>query len=272
MKLAALAVVAAIAIAGLLFLGEVMKQASLFYPERYPGGYWQIGGQQPVDGFFEASDGVRLHSWYFAAPTADAPLLVWYHGNGGNLTYRAPMAIELARRGVAVLLFDYRGYGKSEGTPSERGLFRDSIAAYDFAAARYGAGRKIVLYGESLGGPYAADVARRRKACAVVVENSFSSLSSLANSIYRPIPVGALAPRSLHTTAWLREARVPVLVMHGRGDRVIPFAQGEAIYRGIGEPKELFISEGADHSAIPQVEGDRYYDAVTSFLTKHCSR
>lgn len=273
MKFAAVALFLALAFTGLMFFAELMKQGSLFYPERYPGGYWNIAEiAKPVDAHFETSDGVRLHGWYFPAEKTDAPLLIWFHGNGGNLTYRAPMAIELARRGVAVFLFDYRGYGKSEGQPSERGLFRDSLAAFDFATARYGNGRSVVLYGESLGGPYAADVALKRKACGLIVENSFSSLASIANAIYRPIPIGVLVHRSLRTADWLRSAGVPVLVMHGRNDRVIPFAEGKNIYDALREPKELFISERADHSGIPQIEGDRYYDAVIAFIAKHCRR
>lgn len=250
-----------------------LKQNSLFFPERYPGGYWELGPRAGArEAFFETSDGVRLHSWYFGATNPAAPLLIWFHGNGGNLTYRAPVAAELARRGVSVFLFDWRGYGRSEGSPTERGLFRDSMAAYDFAARTYGPQRPIVLYGESLGGPYAAYVARKRPSCAVVVENSFSSLSDIANAVYSPLPLGLVVSRSLRTADWIREAKVPLLVMHGRRDRIIPFALGKRIYDAAAEPKELFISERADHSGIPDAEGDRYYDVVLSFLTKHCSR
>jgi uncharacterized protein len=257
----------------LVFMAEVMKQQSMFFPERFPGGnYTFAGSPPPADVFFETSDAVRLHAWFFRADAADAPLLIWFHGNGGNLTYRAPMAAELARRGISVFLFDWRGYGKSLGTPSERSLFRDAIAAYDHAAAAYGKDRRVVLYGESLGGPYAAHVARERTACAVVIENSFSSLAALADSLYSPVPVGVLTHRSLRTADWLRASKVPTLVMHGRNDEVIPFDLGVAIYDALDQQKEMFVSERANHSAIPDVEGARYYDAVVNFVARQCNR
>src|SRR5207253_7508532 len=158
-----------------------------------------------------------------------------------------------------------RGYGKSEGTPSESKLYRDALAAYDFAARELHPSA-IVLYGESLGGPYAAYVAARRHVQGVIVENSLPSLRELGNALYRPLPLGWFAPFAMTTTKWLNQANVPVLVMHGKRDAVIPFALGRRLYDGLRVPwKELLVSEEAGHGEIP-FRDPRYYDEVVRFV------
>jgi uncharacterized protein len=209
-------------------------------------------------------DAVQLHGWHFAAPARDAPLLLWCPGNGGNLTMRANVAAELARRGISVFLFDYRGYGRSEGRPSEAKLYLDVLAAYDYAAKLNPS--RIALYGESLGGPYAAYIAKERKVDRVVIENSFPSLRALGNALYRPLPLGLTAPFAMRTTDWLNAAGVPVLVLHGRQDGVIPFRLGMELYEGLRVPKEMLVSEQAGHCEIPVVDAERYYEAMVRFV------
>ena len=138
----------------------------MFFPDKYPTGRWDVSGWMvtPTEHFFTTDDGVRLHAWWFRANAANAPVMIWFHGNAGNLTDRAEMCAELARRGISVFIFDYRGFGRSNGRASESGIFRDSLAAYDFVK-KNGNG-EIVLYGESIGGPYAAFVAKERRTCA----------------------------------------------------------------------------------------------------------
>jgi uncharacterized protein len=185
--------------------------------------------------------------------------------HGGNITERAPIAAELARRGVSVFVFDWRGYGKSGGSPSEAALYRDAVAAVDFARQHV---QNIALYGESLGGPYAAYAAAHRPVHCVVIENSFPSLKDLGNALYNPLPLGWFAPRAMSTARWLNEARVPVLVLHGRQDRVIPFALGQQLFDELKGSKQMLVSQTAGHCEIPFVEKQRYYDAVVDFVTK----
>ncbi|HWS72262.1 MAG TPA: alpha/beta hydrolase [Thermoanaerobaculia bacterium] len=252
-----------IALVVLFAFAQYIRRTGIFFPERYPLGDWNQPGA--VDVHFKTDDGVTLHGWLFRAPDAAAPLLVWCHGNGGNITGRAPIAAQLAKRGVTVLLFDWRGYGKSEGSPSESKLYRDALAAYDYAARELHPAA-IVLYGESLGGPYAAYVASRRKTGGVVIENSLPSLRELGNTLYRPLPLGWFAPFAMTTTKWLNEANVPVLVMHGTHDQVIPFALGRRLYDGLHVPrKQLLISIDAGHGEIA-FRDPRYYDEVVRFV------
>jgi len=248
----------------LLFLfAQYVRRTGMFFPERYPLGDWDTSSLavKPQDIYFKTSEGVRLHGWLFRAADPKGPLAVWFHGNGGNITDRAPAAVGLAQRGLSVFVFDWRGYGRSEGSPSESKLYLDALAAYDTIGRA-----DAVLYGDSLGGPYAAYVATKRKACCVVIENSFPSLAALGNELYRPLPLGWTAPRALATTRWLNEAGLPVLVMHSRADDVIPFRLGQQLYDDLRVPKELLISETAGHGGIPSTEGTRYYDAVTAFV------
>lgn len=252
----------------LRFVTEQMKRSSLFFPARYPEGMWKLESLpvRPTEHAFRTPDGVRLHAMLFRAenPVATA---IWFHGNAGNISNRAGVASQLAMRGVSVFLFDYRGYGRSEGTPAERALMLDSLAAYDFVRADLGEDpRSIVLYGESLGGAYAAYVAARRPARCVVIENSFPSLSAMAAHHYRGTPFSMIVRRSLTTLDWLNSARIPVLVMHGTEDEVVPFSLGMQLYSGLTVPKQFLRSEGASHSEIPDREGERYYSTVVAFI------
>ena len=241
---------------------NLLRRTGMFFPDVYPTGRWEPNDLMvvPAEHTFE-SDGLKLHAWLFRAQDASAPVMIWYHGNAGNLTDRTPMCEELAKRGISVFVFDYRGFGRSEGRVSESGSFLDSLAAYDFVKQQ--STQPIALYGESIGGPYAAYVAKERKPVrAVVIENSFPSLMDLGNALYK---LGWTAPFAMRTTAWLNEAGAPVLVMHGTGDEVIPYALGKKLYDGLRLPKELMTSS-AGHSQIPAAEPARYYDTVTRFV------
>jgi fermentation-respiration switch protein FrsA (DUF1100 family) len=251
-----------VAIVVLFALSQVLRRTGMFFPERYPSGDWTHPG---ADVRFRTSDGLTLHGWLFRAASPAAPLLLWCHGNGGNVTDRGPIAAGLAARGVTVLVFDWRGYGKSEGSPSEATLYRDALAAYDFVAGELHPS-SIAMYGESLGGPYAAYVASRRKVSCVVIENSLPSLRELGNALYRPLPLGWFAPFAMTTTKWLNAAGVPVLVMHGRRDQVIPFALGKRLFDELRVPrKKLLVSETAGHGEIAFIE-PRYYETVVRFV------
>lgn len=252
---------AVLVLVGLYAFARYARRASMFFPSRYPEGSWETTAE---DHWYKATDGVKLHGWLFRARNPEAPLVVWLHGNGGNITDRAPTAATLAERGLSVFLAEYRGYGRSEGQPTESGLYLDALAAHDYAAK---INPDIVMYGESLGGPFAAYVARKRKVRRVVIENSFPSLRELVNTLYAPIPLGWMAPRAMATKRWLNDARVPVLVMHGKRDQVIPYQLGVALYEGLTVPKEMLTSETAGHSEIPSAEGRRYYDTVVKFVT-----
>ena len=242
---------------------QYVRHTSMFFPSR--DGDWSIrDGHQEVS--FPSRGGVRLQGWLYRASDPGAPFVVWCPGNAGNILDRAPTAAELARRGLTVLIFDWRGFGKSEGHPTEDALYDDALAAYDYAVHSLGATpRSIIAYGESLGGPYAAYMAKERKVHRVIIENSFPSLMALGNAIYRPVPLGVFAPGAQTTLRWLNAAGVPVLVLHSRADQVIPFVLGQQLYDGLRVPKEMVVSDTAAHCEMPSTEPEKYYPAVVRF-------
>jgi uncharacterized protein len=263
--LAIVAIVVVVAAVAIYFFAQSVRRSSMFFPARYPEGAWDTTSfpVQPEEQWITTPDGVRLNGRLFRARDANAPLLVYFHGNAGNIGERGPIASNLAARGISVLLFDWRGYGKSDGTPTENALLIDALAAYDFA---HKLNPDLALYGESLGGPYAAFVAKERRARCVVIENSFPSLAELGNTLYAPVPIGWTAPCSLTTVRWLNQAGVPVLVMHGKPDQVIPFRLGQSLYDQLKVRKEMLVSERSGHCEIANTEGERYYETVVRFI------
>lgn len=253
---------AVVAVGALFAFAQLLRRTSMFFPSPYPAGDWSTSADEVS---FTAADGVRLHGWWFRG-SSGAPLLIWFHGNAGNITGRKPMAEELAARGVSVLLFDYRGFGKSDGSPSESALYRDALGAYDFAVASGVSPDDIALYGESIGGPYAAYVAKERRVRSVIIESSFPSLAALGNALYRPLPLGWTAPFAMRTAEWLNQAGRPVLVLHGRRDAVIPYALGKRLYDELRVPKEMLTCESAGHCEIPVVDSARYYERVVRWV------
>lgn len=256
----------AVLLFGIYLLALYLRKTGMFFPDKYPTGRWDTKQfmVEPEEHWLTTSDGVKLHAWLFCATNANAPLMIWFHGNAGNLTDRADMAVEFAKRGISVFVFDYRGFGRSEGKASESGVYRDALAAHDYAKPL--ARGPIILYGESIGGPYAAYVAKERKgARAVIIENSFPSLLALGNAFYRPLPLGLSAPFALRTAKWLNEANAPVLVMHGTRDQVIPYFLGKQLYDELRVPKEM-LTANAGHCEIPLFEAKRYYETVVRFV------
>ncbi|HEY0169418.1 MAG TPA: alpha/beta hydrolase, partial [Pyrinomonadaceae bacterium] len=243
----------------------------IFHPERAAlGGAWRVpAGAEEV--WFETSDGVRLYGWLFrsAARPASATV-IYFHGNGGNLSYCDWVGAELAGRGFDVLLFDYRGYGRSGGASAdERGLYADADAAYDFVTKARGveAGR-VVLYGQSLGTAAAADVAARRECGALVLESGLSSAADMAGEIMPWLPrfVRRLTKNKLDNAGKLARVGCPVLVAHGDRDEVIPVAQGRKLFEAAPERKRLLIVEGAGHNDLSNVGGGKYIDTLAQFI------
>jgi hypothetical protein len=188
------------------------------------------------------ADGVRLHGWYLAAPGSRGAVLM-SHGNAGNVAGRIPHAEAFLDQGLSILLYDYRGYGRSEGSPSEAGTYRDAEAAYDWLVREAGAER-VALYGESLGAGVALELAHRRPAACVVIENAFTSVPALGRRLYPWLPVGLLATIRYDNLAKVGELGAPLLVIHGPGDEIVPFEMGRELFARAAEPKAFLETDG----------------------------
>lgn len=233
---------AALALGALLLTGcTVWIDRFVFFPDRRVG--------PPPAGVEErwlgTEDGRRLHAWY-VPPPAGGPVLLWSHGNAGNIDSRRPLLAALAARGLGVLAYDYRGYGRSDGSPSERGVYLDATAAFDDLVARGTDPTAIVCFGESLGGAVSIEVATRRRCGAVIAVSTFTRLADVARRHYGPL--GSLAGNRFDSLARLPRVPAPVLVAHGDQDEIVPFELGERLFAAAGEPKRFFRIPGADHN------------------------
>jgi hypothetical protein len=258
------AVVIAVVIAILVY-GAIRFVAGLiiFQPTRYPDGWWdtqtKLGAR---DVWLNASDGVRLHAWWLEAPGSRIATL-YLHGNGGNLAYRPGHLREIVASGSSVLILDYRGYGRRSGRPTERGLYRDADAAYDYLIGQGYRSEQIVLHGESLGSAVAVDLAARRPCAGVILECPFPSIAYMAGRI---VPLlGPLFVRGFDTRRKIAQVHAPVLIIHGDDDRRVPYTAGRELFEAAHEPKSFWVVEGARHLTIVEVGGARYRTRLQSF-------
>jgi uncharacterized protein len=241
-----------------------LEESLIFFPSRYPEGDWQPNNLKVEDAWFEAADGTRLHGWY--APV-EKPLcaILFCHGNGGNITYSADQIRMLTRHvGASVLEFDYRGYGRSEGKPSEQGILADARAARAWLAQKEGiAETDIVLLGESLGGGVAVDLAASDGARALVLESTFSSLPDVAAHHYPWLPVRLLMRSKLDSASKIASYRGPLLQCHSIADTIVPYRFGLKLFEAANEPKELITWPGGGHNEyLPPA----YYAKLKRFL------
>jgi len=257
---------------GLVFFFGLRRMETKFTyaPVGYaPGPEWNLpAGSEEV--WFAGPNGQRLHGRWTRAHTQPAVATILYcHGNGGNVTYYQESADGMAARGFDVLLFDYRGYGRSEGEiTDEWGLYADSDAAYDYLTRGRGvSAQRLVFYGQSLGTAVAIDLASRRRGAALVVEMGLSSASAMGETLLPWLPrvLHRLGKNRFESARKLANVSGPVLVTHGAQDSLIPVAQGRALYEAAREPKRLLIVPQANHD-LPSSGGSAYLDSVADFL------
>ena len=189
------------------------------------------------------------------------------HGNAGNVSHRLDRALLMqSRLGADVLLFDYRGYGASEGSPDEEGTYRDARAAWCWLVARGAAPERVVLFGESLGSAVALQLALEVDARALVLESPFASVPAMARAVYPFLPVWPFVRTRYDNAAKIGRLRMPLLVLHGERDEVVPFAQGRRVFDAAPEPKRFFTIPGAGHNDTYAAGGDLYWRVLGDFL------
>ncbi len=212
------------------------------------------------------ADGVRLHGWYLPAPGEVRHTVLFFHGNAGNISHRLDTLETFHRLGLATLIIDYRGYGHSEGSPSESGLYRDAEAAWRHLTQARGIDpERIVAFGRSLGAPVAAHLAAERTVGGLALESAFTSVPDLAAELYPIFPVRALARIEYPTRQFLARVDAPVLVIHSPDDETIPFHHGEALYEAAPAPKRFLRIEG-DHNTGFRRSGAVYSDGLRDWL------
>jgi len=216
----------------LILLTFMFFENHLVYPApQYPAGDWEASWLDPQDVFFESADGTRLHGWLVEHPDPNGYLLLC-HGNATNVAFSAGEIAELRDRlGVTVFAFDYRGYGRSEGTPNESGILADGQAAFDWLQKHAGVGSdEIIVMGRSLGGGVAVDLAARNSPRVLILDRTFSSLPDVAAWHYPWLPVRWLMKNRMASIEKIDEYDGPLFQFHGRSDKVVPFDLGKALF------------------------------------------
>ena len=245
---------------GILFM---VASRAPYYPIKYPSGFWELQSKLGAeDVWLRTSDGVRLHAWWVMAPQASLVTL-YLHGNAGNLTHRFLPIREITAAGSSVLMLDYRGYGKSRGSPSERGLHADADAAYVYLLNHGYSAQHIVLQGESLGTAVAVDLASRKECAGVVLEAAFTSGREVAGTVL-PV-IGPLLFRGFDTKSKIAKIGAPLLFFHGDRDEIIPLKLGRSLYDAAPEPKRFIEIPGAGHNDLVEVAGSTYREKLHEF-------
>ncbi|HWP58925.1 MAG TPA: alpha/beta hydrolase [Candidatus Acidoferrales bacterium] len=221
------------------------------------------------DVYFATEDGLRLHGWFVPHPGAKTTV-VWFHGNAGNIGHRVDnLKLLHDKVGVHIFIFDYRGYGRSEGKPSEEGLYKDAAAAVAYLGSRRDVDpARLVFFGRSLGAAVAAEAALKYGCLALILETPFASIREMARAAFPLLPLWPLIRTRYDTLEKVRRIDVPVLVIHGDQDEIVPFRQGKEIFDAAPEPKEFYAIPGARHNDTYIVGGDAYFAAIKRFIER----
>ena len=242
----------------------------IYFPQRTLAATPADAGLDYEDIFLTASDGVRIHGWY--VPGEQRTTLLWFHGNAGNIGDRVENLLRLNQHlGVSVFILDYRGYGRSDGKPSEKGLYLDAEAAIEYLTRELGLALEddVILFGRSLGAAVAVEMATRHRVRAVILESGFPSVRAMAKRVYPFLPTAmllSLVEARYDSLSKLPNVRAPVMVLHGDGDRTVPFEQGEELFEAANDPKRFYRIQGADHNDTYHVGGEPYFEALREFV------
>lgn len=235
----------------------------IFYPSR------EIYSSPGRDGipheeiFVNTPDREKLHGYFLPAKVQTNKTIIYLHGNADNVSswYLAPVEIQ-KHVPVNALLVDYRGYGKSTGNPTIEGVIKDAESMYEFLIQRGFKPENISVYGRSIGGAIALELATRRKVKSIVVQSSFLSLRDIAKEVYFFIPKSLVEGRFWNSKELIKKINVPILVSHGSGDEIVPASHSYSLYELANEPKKLVVLQGASHNDISSFFNEEYFEAL----------
>jgi fermentation-respiration switch protein FrsA (DUF1100 family) len=249
---------------GLILSLPFLTNALLYFPLRALEQTPRDAGLAFAELEIPTEDGERLHGWWIPCEGGRASLLL-FHGNAGNISHRLLHARLLVDAGLSVLLFDYRGYGRSTGRADEAGTYRDARAARAALLRQEGVDAKHLLYlGESLGGAVALALALEAPPRGLVLQSAFTSVRDMARLHYPFVP-GGLVPDAYPSSRRIGELRAPLLVLHGDRDDIVPLAHGRALYDAAPEPKRLHVFPGLGHNDLVPAAGRAYAEAIAAW-------
>lgn len=249
-----------------IFRSGMIERHFIYFPTRALEDDPSRWGLAFLDVFLTTSDGVRLHGWF--VPGRRDVTWLWFHGNAGNISHRLEnLRLLHDELGVNVFIFDYRGYGRSEGTPSEEGTYLDAEAALTHLRFRPDVAQdRIVYFGSSLGAAVAVELAARHPPLALILESPFPSVPYMARRTYPFLPIWFLLRTRYDALARIGHVQAPLLVLHGDRDSIVPMEAGKKLFDAANEPKEFYVIQGADHNDTYVVGGQAYFAALGRFL------
>jgi len=217
------------------------------------------------DAYFTAEDGTRLHGWLFPKE-GELPVLVFCHGNAGNISHRLENIMLLLEKNFQVFIFDYRGYGKSAGKPSEEGLYLDGLAAYDYLVQEEQfSPKQVILFGRSLGAAVAVEVSLKREIRSLIIEGAFLSTKEMAKTMLLFSLLSPVLPAHYNNLRKIAHVDVPKLIIHGEADEIIPFYMGKELFEASNAPKYFYPLKGARHNDTYVVGGEEYFQTLAAF-------
>lgn len=260
---------ASVALLGALVVGPAwaLQRRLIYFPSAAaPAVASVLPGAREVT--LHTDDGLALRAWWLPAGATPAPAVLVANGNAGDRSLRAPLATAVASRGISVLLFDYRGFGGNPGSPTEDGLSLDAAAARRFLAERDGVRRdRIVYFGESLGAAVVTRLAVEQPPAGLVLRSPFVDLAAVGQAHYPFLPVRALLKDRYPLRDTLRGVRVPVTVVYGSADSIVPPEQSRAVADAAPTLRRLVEVRGADHNDLVLLDGPQVVDAIVEVAT-----
>jgi uncharacterized protein len=226
-----------------------MEKKSIFYPMKQITSNPSIIGLDYRDIYFDTSDGKTIHAWFIPEENARFTVL-FSHGNAGNIGHRMDKVAMMHDIGLNVFIYDYRGYGKSKGSPSEKGIYEDAYAAYEYLVYKLNVpNNSIILYGESIGGAVSIELALNRHVSGLITENTFTSVKDMVRLAFPIIPYFIFSSR-FDSVSKIQNVKCDKLLIHSFDDEIVPFAQGEKLFRAASEPKRFLRIRGGHNTAF----------------------
>jgi len=262
-------------LAGMLLLAYVryLESTSIFFPSKQILATPRDAGLEYEDVYFSTIDKVKINGWLVKAVTAhpqyaSTATLIFLHGNAGNIGDRVDKVAAFHKLGLNVFIIDYRGYGKSQGKPSEQGMYYDALAAWDYLRTRSDVNPSaIAVYGASLGGAAAVDLAMHRQVSCLILDSTFSSARDMAKVIVPFVPPFLLSIK-MDSINKIGAIRIPKLFIHSPDDEVVPYELGRRLFKAASHPKE-FLDISGTHNEGYFLSRDEFLDGIKQFLTRY---